>query len=150
VGKKSVLNGRSERKMEETNVNFIQKMYANWWIYPVVHNIMCRRYIIVSQTQEYKQKWICFDKETPFTEPNNRLFTKCVPRDFMFIEGKVKLFGTEKENSNEGTQKCSTLHQRALTHLISVKISFLLYCCCSGECSSCPELKYFFSAIMLL
>jgi len=55
---------------------------------------MCRRYITVSQTQEYKKKLICFDKEAAFSEPNNRLFTKCVPTDFMFTEGKVQLFGT--------------------------------------------------------
>jgi hypothetical protein len=29
MGKKHVLNGRSEGKIEETNVNFIQKMYGN-------------------------------------------------------------------------------------------------------------------------
>jgi hypothetical protein len=53
--KNSVLNGRSEGEMEETNVNFIP----------------------------------CFRKCT----------------DFMFIEGNVKLLGTEKENSNNGCTK---------------------------------------------
>jgi len=82
-----------------------------------VHHNMCRRYIIVSQTQEYMQKWICFDKETPFTEPNNRLFTKCVPTDFLFIEGKVKLFGTEKENSNKGRTKMFYTESKSINTL---------------------------------
>jgi len=59
----------------------------------------------VSQTQEYMKKLICFDTEAVFLEPNNRLFTKCVPTDFMFTEGKVQLFGTEKGNSNKGCVK---------------------------------------------
>lgn len=100
--------------MEETNVNFIQKMYGNWWIYPVVHQNMCRRYITVSQTLEYKQKWICFYKETAFSEPNNILFTKCIPTDFIFIEGKVKLFGTEKENSNKGCTKMFYIQSKSI------------------------------------
>ena len=121
VGKKSVVNGSSEGKMEETNVNFTEKMYGNWWIYSVVHQNMCRRYITVRQTQEYKKKWICFDRETAFSEPNNRLFTKRVPTDVMFIEGKVNYLLQKRKILIKGAQKCSTLNQKALTHLIQWK-----------------------------
>ena len=31
---------------------------------------------------------ICFNKETVFSESNNRLFTECVPTHVIFIEGK--------------------------------------------------------------
>jgi hypothetical protein len=68
----------------------------------------------------------------------------------MFIDGKVKLFGVERENSNKECTKMLYTESKSInTFYISGNI-FLLVLMMLGEYSACPELQYFSSAIKLL